>query len=391
MLINIWRLFLGYIEFDIIGKFPERFLNIAYKSGINIWGQMPKKDVITATMLLKDYKTIRPIARKARVKLKIKHKYGMPFYIQKNSDRKGLLIGLALSVIMIIFLSNYIWVININTTQNLNYITLKDTLAQNGVTVGTPKSKIDVLALERKIMEQTPELSWVATNIEGTTLTLEVKQGEIKPNLDKSKEPADIVAKKDGVILKLDVKNGDTKTEVGSGVVEGQTLVSGIMTDSEGNIRKTVHSSASIIAKTYQTYDFYVSKNFSIYVPTGEVFNRYKFNLLRLTSPNTPILLDNAIYCKVLNTYNAEVNQRIIPFGVTVERNYKYSQLNKTLTDTEQTEALYKKLALFEGFCMSKSTILERNITQNTDKEGTKFTVEYICNEDIAVTSPIQP
>ena len=176
MLINIWRLFLGYIEFDIIGKFPERFLNIAYKSGINIWGQMPKKDVITATMLLKDYKTIRPIARKARVKLKIKHKYGMPFYIQKNSDRKGLLIGLALSVIMIIFLSNYIWVININTTQNLNYITLKDTLAQNGVTVGTPKSKIDVLALERKIMEQTPELSWVATNIEGTTLTLEVKQ-----------------------------------------------------------------------------------------------------------------------------------------------------------------------------------------------------------------------
>lgn len=391
MLIDIWRLFLGYIEFDIIGKFPERFLNIAYKSGINIWGQTPKKDTITATMLLKDYKTIRPIAKKARVKLKIRHKYGMPFYIQKNSDRKGLLVGLVLSVFLMIFLSNYIWVININTTPNLNYITLKNTLAQNGIAIGTPKNKIDVLALERKIMEQTPELSWVATNIEGTTLTLELKQGEIKPNLDKSKEPADIIAKRDGVILKLDVKNGDTKTKIGSGVVAGQTLVSGTMTDSEGNIRKYVHSSASIIAKTYHSYDFFVNKNFSLFAPNGEVFNRYKFNLLRLNTPNTPIMLDNSTYCKILNTYNAEINQHILPIGVTVESNYKYTKVNKTLTEAEQTQALYKKIALFEGFCMSKSTILERNITQNITDNGTNFTVKYICTEDIAIESPIQP
>ena len=76
MLVVPLRFLRGYVSFCVKGKFPERFLNITNKYGIGLWGVTPVDGGFEAFMYVSDYKTIRTTARKSRVTLKIKEKYG---------------------------------------------------------------------------------------------------------------------------------------------------------------------------------------------------------------------------------------------------------------------------------------------------------------------------
>ena len=46
-------------------------MNITAKNGVNLWNPVPKKNAISTSMYLADYKKIRILARKSRVKTRI--------------------------------------------------------------------------------------------------------------------------------------------------------------------------------------------------------------------------------------------------------------------------------------------------------------------------------
>lgn len=91
MLLKIIRFLRGSVDFTASGKFPERFMNITAKNGVNLWNPVPKKNAISASMYLSDYKKIRILARKSRVKTRITAKHGLPFIINRYKKRTGLL------------------------------------------------------------------------------------------------------------------------------------------------------------------------------------------------------------------------------------------------------------------------------------------------------------
>ena len=37
-IVRLFRWLCGYVEFEVTGNFVERFLNLAMRSGVNIWG-----------------------------------------------------------------------------------------------------------------------------------------------------------------------------------------------------------------------------------------------------------------------------------------------------------------------------------------------------------------
>lgn len=81
MLLKIIRFLRGSVDFTASGKFPERFMNITAKNGVNLWNPVPKKNAISASMYLSDYKKIRILARKSRVKTRITARHGLPFIL----------------------------------------------------------------------------------------------------------------------------------------------------------------------------------------------------------------------------------------------------------------------------------------------------------------------
>ena len=105
MVLKIIRWLRGYIVFSLSGAFPERFLNLINKRGIRNWDFVPCENGYVGKMFLSDYLRIRPTARKASVKLKVKRREGLPFFVKKYKRRKGLFFGAIAAVLILVLMS----------------------------------------------------------------------------------------------------------------------------------------------------------------------------------------------------------------------------------------------------------------------------------------------
>ena len=64
---------LGYLNIEVEGIFVERFINICKCKGILLWNvKMEKGVILHANIGIKDYKNIRPIAKKLVQKLELR-------------------------------------------------------------------------------------------------------------------------------------------------------------------------------------------------------------------------------------------------------------------------------------------------------------------------------
>ena len=70
MLLKIIRFCRGYVDFRAVGKFPERFLNLTSRYGVNIWNANPTDNGLEASMSVYDYRKIRNLTRKLKIKTK---------------------------------------------------------------------------------------------------------------------------------------------------------------------------------------------------------------------------------------------------------------------------------------------------------------------------------
>ena len=104
MLVGILRFFKGTVRFRATGQSPERLLNLCAKRGIALWNARPTAKGLEAAINAKEYKSLRPIARRARVKTQILSKRGAPFVAAKYKGRIGIPIGAALGFALLVLL-----------------------------------------------------------------------------------------------------------------------------------------------------------------------------------------------------------------------------------------------------------------------------------------------
>lgn len=388
MLLRLWRWILGYVEFEIYGRFPEKFLNLTHFSGINVWNQVPCGEKMTACMRAKNYRRILKIAKKSAVRLKITRKRGLYFILKAHKERKGLSLGLVLAAVLVFVLSNFIWVIEIQDSETVNYSKIKNALAENGVSIGAFQKNIDVLNAERRVMQDVQEVSWLAINFVGTTARVEFKSREPRLEAEISDKPCNILAKNDGVIVKMNVENGSAATAVGSGAAEGQLLVSAVIENPSG-VSRLVQAKAQVIARTKREGEFFSPSHTVMSAPSGVIGTRKSYNLLWLKTPYSPKLLENSAYFQQKHTYCWELNGVLLPVGFTLQENQEYIPTEFEYTEAQCRENAYKRAAIFEAFFMPDVTIESRETTESFDENGFTLKINYTCLEDIAVSAPV--
>ena len=89
MLIRLLRLIRGYVRFEIVSPYPERFLNLSVRRQIPVWDTVREKESIFASMYNRDYRRIRPCARGAQARLSIRERHGLPVAVRKYRGRFG--------------------------------------------------------------------------------------------------------------------------------------------------------------------------------------------------------------------------------------------------------------------------------------------------------------
>ncbi len=199
------------------------------------------------TLPIKDFKSLRPIAKKVSCKIHIIRKSGLPFFSHKFRKRNMLIAGcIAFCLVAWVFM-NFVWVIEIDGFDGLDRAKLMRALSDCGVKIGAYIPRIDRGSIRNDVLITMPELSYVYVNFKGSNAKVTAKERIMPPEILAEDTACDIIADKDGQIRDITVKTGMPEVSRGDAVTKGQLLVSGYMTGRAGATVIT-HADAEIKA-----------------------------------------------------------------------------------------------------------------------------------------------
>lgn len=381
LVLRFFRFLFGYVEFTASGGFAERFLNLCRINKINLWNLKSKNSVITACTDSSGYKKIRFAAKKSGMRVRIKQKHGLPFFLNRHSHRTGIIIGVCFGFALICILSTRIWSIDVTGNVRVPAEKITAVFEDLGVHKGVSGRGVDIKAVEIEALRRLPEISWLNINIEGSAARIEVRETvEIKEN-DGNDEPSDIVAARDGQIVILRPFNGTQEQKIGNPVLKGDLLISGI----EENKDLTVsfcRARGYVVARTERTVTASQKSRFDASV-TVDRKTSYIFDFLFFS---IPLGKQGGGYREKKEVF---INGVTLPVGLS-ECVETVTENREIQLDEKQTELLAK--ARFFENCTSEFRYLKAEngkITVDTDENGVSVKGDFECLENIGKEIPM--
>lgn len=388
MLLEVLRFVRGYVAFSVIGRYPERFINVTSRNNIRLWNVRRTEEGFTACMYRADYWNIRPSARGAGVRLKIIKKSGLPDYLTRYRDRAGIIIGACAFILAVFVMSLFVWSIDITGPETVSQTQLLSDLRDHGLYVGAFKPSLDCARIARDILIERHEIGWMAVNLTGSYASVEIKEEAPAPPVEDVHSPCNVKAKRDGQILRIEAMEGNTVIKEGSGVIEGQLIVSGVMGEEQGKYR-LVHADARVIARTKRQAGFSLTENQRSLRPNGDIARRSSLDFLVASIPYRFGAVDSP-YCAVQERSEASAPLGIgLPVGITKQNVFAFEYEEMTLNENSAKEILTREAQLYEAFCLSECTVEARDIDLHYADGVYTMNVTYTCVEDIAVKEEI--
>lgn len=283
--IKLFYFLKGYVIIRAEGFFIERFINICIRRDIALKKiKRTGENTISAELSFSDFKKIRPVARKARVKIKILKKCGLPNLKKRYKKRYAFFIGAFLFVLFFAVSSRFIWTVEINGADTLSKALILDVLKTEGVYTGALKCKMsEPREIKDSLMRSFNNISWAWAYVEGSKIRIEINEGTLPPMIVDNSLPCDIIAMRDGLIEKMTVTTGESRVEKGTAVMAGDLLIAGTLTKKDGSFLKTVHASGEVFARTWheKTGTYTLTNHHRI--PTGRTKACYTLDLFSKT------------------------------------------------------------------------------------------------------------
>lgn len=214
------------IEIKVLN--PERVLNILWNENINILN-VKKVDIVTlrVTIEYKDYDNLKRIIKRLNGKVKIVGERGILFLLFRLKNKIFLCIGAGIFLIILLYLSTFVWSIEIKTRNNLSPYEIRQDLYNLGIVPGIKKKEIDVKELEKKIEDINSGILWIRVRIEGSTLKVNIEEKVNPPEIIEEKK-GNLVSKMEGEVSRVYVFSGRSTVHIGDLVKPGDILIEGI-------------------------------------------------------------------------------------------------------------------------------------------------------------------
>ncbi len=380
MLIFWARYLLGYVKFRVKGEFPERLFNQLSVNGISVWDMRREGDVLTACMRARDYRNILRLRGRNRCFTAVLERHGFPFLLRRYRLRLGVLLGVCAYFFMLLFLSNFVWNIEIVGNERISTSEISKALNELGICEGALISSVDQRTAPSKLELMVDGISWASVNIEGVKVTVNVSESIETERYDAT--PCNLIASCDGVITAVEVKSGVTVVKVGQTVTKGDLLVSGLTEYKDGSTAFGV-SKGQIIAKT--------ERDLSVFVPFLQTEiqqgqNIQKKRVLSLFGINVPLYFGSVKgECTVNKSVSRyENNGMYLPIYITEAEFIPIYEIERDINLQEAKLLAEERLSALEQTELKDAQIVSRELLFSETNDGVKLTANYICRENIA-------
>lgn len=215
----------GMVELRLPLSHSGELLQQISEAGVSLYDVRHQKDGLHLWILLDDFSVLQHLLRQCRCPFHVEQRRGVPFAISRLKRRRGLWLGGALCFAMVYLLLSFIWGYEVNGNVLYSDAHVIALVQEYGLLPGARVDKFDYDALQRQIVLDHPEFTWILLQPSGTTLTIQVK--ERLPDTLQQQTAGSIVAKTDGRITELLVFRGTPLVKRGQWVKKGQVIIGG--------------------------------------------------------------------------------------------------------------------------------------------------------------------
>ena len=330
---------MGYLVIEFSGEFCEEILNIAARNHISLWNLTYRKGKITGCITIKDFKRIRLLKRKGKTKIKILERCGLPFKTVRYKGRAGFIIGAAIFVFVLNFLSGFIWNIEVCGNKRLESEEILKTCEELGIKIGISSRSINSSMMSQKLALKLSDVAWASFNVEGSKLTVNITETKLKE--DDSKKPKNVKSTADGIIEKIDITGGEAQIKIGDTVREGDLLVSGVYESMNATVFD--QPTGTITAKTERVFRESAKFKQVVFEDSGKtVVHR----VLSIFNFNIPLYIGDVSdeYTEKSIKKNIKLIGKELPIGITTKEFNIQNKVTLQYNAEELQEILEKKI-----------------------------------------------
>ncbi|MGN0992979.1 MAG: sporulation protein YqfD [Bacilli bacterium] len=374
---------INYFWIEIKGKDVKRLLTKIFKLKINIASIKYEKDRILLKVSYEDYIKIKKI--KTTYQINIIKTCGKKKLFEDLKKYKVCIITFIISVFFVVFLSNFILFVNIETNNIKLKNLIREELKNNNLTIFSLKktyNNLNKITLNIK-NRNLDRIEWIELDQNGVFLNIKVIE-RVADTKNYETGYKDIVAEKDGYIRKIYSRKGQVLKNIDDYVKKGEVIISGNIFRGDKPVAK-VKASGKVYAEVWYIVklnkSFYynkVTEDDKCYLKLVLNVNDKEITFLklpkRITIEDKNILFDNnlfKLYLKKEKKYKIEKSK------------YTEYELQKILEKTAENEIL-------KGLEKDEYKLLQKTLKKYNNNGKMYIEVFFKTYEDISLEKNIQ-
>lgn len=360
----------GYVTISITGKNPSLFFkrfilnNIKYEKFKQL-----NRNTIIVKISYDDYLSLE--SKNTVYDIKIIRSYGFIKYVNFFKSNFSFIISFVLSIIFLLLISNLCFQIEVVHNDKEIRDLIKNELSSLGVKKLSliPNYENRKKIINKIINNNKNEIEWLEIERLGSKLVVKVTERKINPD-EENLENRHIVAKKSGIIKKIEASNGEIQKKVNDYVTKGDIIIS-------GNIIKDDTIKGQVVAKgvVYAETWYNVKVEYPLYYKEIKYLNEIKNNFI-VTFFNKSFSLKKNYTESYLENKKVLIKDKVFPFELSIEKQRKTKVINQRLT-SEQALKKAEDLATKKiNSSLSKDEYIIRKKALNYSVDDSKIMVD---------------
>ena len=314
----------SYVKIRIKAKNPNFFLK-RYVINKIIYSKLKiKNNYIYIKILYEDYIKFNKVYNLYDIKV-IKY-YGPIKYKVFIKNNYLYLISLLISLVFLFLISNICFEINVIHNKKDIRILIKNELEKYNIKkfYFIPDFDKRKKVVEDILKNNKDKLEWMEIEKKGSKLIIKVSERKINPK-EETDAPRDVIAKKNGIIKKIEASSGVMLKKVNDYVSKGDILITGNIIKDE-TVKGQVPAKGSVFAETWYKIDVTepLYKNKITY--SNKIKRKIGVKIFNKNSNNI-----NDISCKNINL----IKDKVFPFEINLikYRNFKITKIKRKKED----------------------------------------------------------
>lgn len=333
---------------------------------------------------LRTAKRIRSFAESQGFCVTVEKTGGLPRQLWQRKKRWGLILGTVLSLLLLVISERFVWDVRVFGNEQMTEGEVIAELAACGFGEGSPLKGFYAGALENRVLLNSDRLSWISIHMEGTVAVVQVVERTDRQE-EKSKLPANLIARVDGQIEGIELYRGDCVVKIGQAVRAGELLVSGVYDSQTQGFRYT-RAAGKILARTERTVRVEIPLSYVEKSYTDEKIGAITLNFFQKSMKIYKSTGNDTGACDIIEEVKGLSGLGLlnVPVLLNVQRHRCYEEVRRERTEEEALALAYEALAARMGELSSEITLLSKQIETSITDTSVVLECRLICIENIA-------